>query len=74
VKRYYTNGQLKCKISWINGKRHGTEKWYHETKKWYHKNHKLESETLWINGEKRDDLLGNKHKLTRLMLLGGGYE
>jgi len=62
-KWYYEDGQLSSETRWVNGKRHGVDKMYCI-------DGQLLRETLWIRGIQRDDLLGDKHKLTRLVLLG----
>jgi len=58
---YYPNGELKCEIPWVNGQLHGVEKLYCD---------RLQYEIIWVRGQQRDDLLGDEHRLTRLMLLG----
>jgi len=62
-KWYYNNGQLQWEDPYVNGLNHGVEKTYN-------KDGTLKEENLWINDERRNDLLGDEHKLARLMLLG----
>jgi len=61
-KGYYVDGTLNWTVSYVNGERHGIERHYDACL--------LKQETLWIRGEERDDLKGDEHRLTRLMLLG----
>jgi len=67
AKYYHTNGKFEHKIPWINGRLHGI-------KKIYYRDGTLRSEALWIRDNERNDLLGDEHRLERLMLLGGEYE
>jgi len=60
---YRRDGLINWKISFANGVQHGIERYYN--------NGIFEWENLWINGEVRNDLLGEEHRLERLMLLGG---
>jgi len=60
---YYKDGALEWETPYTNGQRHGVEKWYYE-------DGTLHCEFLWIKGEERNDLKGDEHRLTRLMLLG----
>lgn len=62
-KYYYDDGQLELEIPLVNNKRHGITKWYY-------KNGVLREVDLWIKGRVRNDLLGDEHRLTRLVLLG----
>ena len=62
-KGYYSNGMLEWEQSYIDGQPHGAEKYYHN-------NGVLRYEALWVRGKQRNDLLGDKHRLKRLMLLG----
>ena len=45
AKWYYTSGQLKCEVSYVNGKRHGITKWYHE-------NGQSKCEILYVNARR----------------------
>jgi len=62
-KSYHDNGHLRCEFPYVNDHLHGIARWYHN-------NGWLDKETLWINGEERNDLLGDEHRLARLILLG----
>jgi len=61
---YFSSGALEQEISYSNDKAHGIQRWYYE-------NGEIRLENLKIKGKKRNDLLGDKHRLMRLMLLGG---
>jgi len=71
AKWYYEGGMsqnghgkvLYYEVPYLNGQQHGIQKGYHE-------DGILQYEILWIRGEERSDLLGDKHRLERLMLLG----
>jgi len=63
AKWYHDNGLLYMEASYVNGRCHGVQRFYNE-------DGQLRSEIPWVNGEERNDLLGDEHKLLRLMLLG----
>jgi len=62
-KRYCKSGRLRWESPYANGRLHGIERLYYN-------NGQLDCEFLWIRGQLRDDLLGEEHRLTRLMLFG----
>jgi len=64
LKYYYRNGQCNFKIPYANGLLHGVESIY----RW---NGALKEQRIWVNGSLRNDLLGDEHRLKRLILLGG---
>jgi len=66
-KWYHIDGTLRYEIFFDSGQRHGISKGYN-------KDGTLRETTLWIRGVIRNDLLGDKHRLERLMLLGEQVE
>jgi len=63
TKCHYKNGTVEYKTPFVNGRQHGVQEHYDEEGV-------LKSKILWIEGKIRNDLLGDKHRLERLMLLG----
>jgi len=62
-KWYSSDGELYHENPFVNGRLHGVERWYN-------KDSTTEEKALWIRDRQRNDLLGDEHKLARLMLLG----
>jgi len=62
-KGYWSDGQLCWEDPFVNNQQHGISRWYN-------RDGTLRSETLWIRDKHRNDLLGDEHKLARLILLG----
>jgi len=60
---HHSNGERHYEIPYINSQRHGVARWYF-------KDGQLEGEIAYVNGKARNDLLKEKNRLIRLMLLG----
>jgi len=62
-KSYYKDGTLLHESLWVNGQLHGMEREFYCQGL-------LKNKALWIRGYRRNDLLGDEHRLIRLVLLG----